>query len=325
MKKIIADGTPDEGDLMIYEVKAGKARPLDVHKLRLCWDGLDVEPFRKEVVEEYLNNKNSFNKFPLRHYNQLELTFDEDILKVLLNRLDIPIANIATTIFGGYTGQFTNCLRNIGTQVIFTDPLEEWVRKAIDSGFEAYKYTAEEIPKDIVKRTDLFATFECYSAFVEPRSSYTVLRFLTSKFGILFAESKRTRDKLKREGAKTGLKNSFLPFSEIYFIRRVSMEKEGIRLYNFCSNEKNRKIIGMDCKIMKFIHDHSPHETYLDKKNVFNSADEMGMNEEEFLCSLKRILDLYQTLIPQPLKKHIPSNMFAVLSKVFHVDLRIFQ
>ena len=51
----------------------------------------------------------------------------------------------------------------------------------------------------------------------------------------------------------------------------------------------------------------------------------MGMNEEEFLCSLKRILDLYQALIPQPLKKHIPSNMFAVLSKVFHVDLRIFQ
>jgi len=28
---------------------------------------VEGEPFRKEVVEEYLKNKNSFNKYPLRH------------------------------------------------------------------------------------------------------------------------------------------------------------------------------------------------------------------------------------------------------------------
>jgi hypothetical protein len=96
------------------------------------------EPFRKKVVEEYLKNKQSFDKHPLRHYSQLELAFDANIVKKLLDRFEIPTFNTSVTVFGGYTGQFAICLRDIGMRIIFTDPLEEWVKKAIELEFEAY-------------------------------------------------------------------------------------------------------------------------------------------------------------------------------------------
>lgn len=61
----------------------------------------ELEPFRKETVEEYLKNRKSFDKHPLRHYSQLELIFDDNVVKKLLDKLDIPIANTKVTVFGG--------------------------------------------------------------------------------------------------------------------------------------------------------------------------------------------------------------------------------
>ena len=285
---------------------------------------VDVEAFRKEVVQEYLKDKNSFDKHPLRHYSQLELTFDEGIMTTLLNKLSTPIVNIRVTIFGGYTGQFANCLRKIGMKVIFTDPLEDWVKKAGNSGFEAYKYAAEEIPGDIVKKTDLFATFECYYPFVNPSVSvYTILRFLTPKHGILFAESKRTRDELKKEGSRTMLKYGFRAFSKIYSIERAYREHGDLRLYHFCSNENSNQIIKTDCKVMKLIYDDFPNGSHFDRKTLTHFVDKIGMNEEEILRSLKRILNLYQIRIPRWAKIYVPNNMFRVFSKGFHVDLRV--
>ena len=63
-----------------------------------------LEPFEKEIVEEYLKSRSSFDKYPLRHYSQLELDFDENVVKKLLDHLDIPIANTRVTVIGGYTG-----------------------------------------------------------------------------------------------------------------------------------------------------------------------------------------------------------------------------
>lgn len=282
----------------------------------------ELEPFKKEIVEEYLRSKNSFDKHPLRHYSQQELTFDEDIVKKSLDKLDIPIVNTRVTVFGGYTGQFADCLRSIGMQVIFTDPLEEWVKKAIDSGFQAYKYTAEEIPKDLVKKTDLFATFECYLPFVDSRRSiYTTLRFLTSKFGILFTESKRTTDEIKeKEGTKAGLKFSFLPYSETYSIKRVFREKEGLRLYHFCSDESTRAKIKLDCEVSKLIYDNFPNRTHLDNKALISLIDKARLNKEELLCSLKRILNLYQLEIPRAFRIYIPDNVFVIFSKRFYIN-----
>jgi len=35
-------------------------------------DNVEAEPFRLEVVEEYLKDKENFKKPPLRHYSQLD-------------------------------------------------------------------------------------------------------------------------------------------------------------------------------------------------------------------------------------------------------------
>ena len=76
------------------------------------------EEFSKQTVEEYALNKASFKRFPLRHYRQLEFSFDG--VGELLGRLQIP-THITGLVFGGYTGQFANALRELGMTVIFAD------------------------------------------------------------------------------------------------------------------------------------------------------------------------------------------------------------
>lgn len=282
------------------------------------------EPFRKEIVSEYLLNKDTFTKYPLRHYSQLEITFEEEQVRTLLNRLNIPIMNTRVTIFGGYTGQFATCLRDIGMQMIFTDPLEEWVKEAVESGFEAYRCTAEEIPGNIVQRTDLFATFECYPPLKGPGTNYTKLRFLTSRYGILFANSKRTRDEMKKEGATVMLKASFRPFSKIYSIKRVHRETKGLRFCHFCSDKINREKIKMDCRVMKLIWGHFPNRTRFNKENIASFCHKTEMNKEKFLDSLKRIFGLYQVGVPRCFR-HIFRDVFPIFSKRFYVDLKILK
>lgn len=281
----------------------------------------ELEPFKKEIVQEYLKNKEKFDKYPLRHYSQLELSFDNNSVKRLLHKLDIPVSDTKVTIFGGYTSQFASCLRSIGMQIVFTDPLVEWVEKAISNGFEAYKYAAEEIPKDLIERTNLFATFECYSPFVDSRKSiYTTLRFLTSKYGILFAESKRTTEEIIKEvGPKGMLKFSFLPYEKVYAIKRLFRGKGELRFYHFCASEKARQSIGSDCKIIKIIYDNLPNEAHLDRKTVATLAHKIRLSQEEVSYSLQRILNLYQLEIPRGLRIYLPNNMLQIFSKTFYV------
>lgn len=283
---------------------------------------VEKEPFRKEVVEHYLENREEFNYYPSRHYSQLMETFDPDVVKKLLSRLRIPIVDTHVTVFAGYTGEFASCLRKIGMSVVFTDPLEEWIKKAIDCGFEAYKYAAEEIPKHIVEKTDLFATFEGYIPFIDARTSYAILRFLTSKHGILFGESKRTREELKRErGTVAQMKYHFLPYKKVYSVKRIFRQKDEIRLYRFWAEEPYKKKIYFDCKLMKLIYDSSPRGTRLDKEFVQSSAKETEMEKHKIWDSVKRILNLYRLQIPKPLRSILPSNVFAIFSKRFIVDL----
>jgi len=283
----------------------------------------ELQPFEEEVVQEYLADKREFNKHPLRHYSQLELSFDKDVVKQLLHELNIPVFDTRATIFGGYTGQFASCLGSIGMQIVFTDPLMEWVKKAISDGFEGYRYAAEEIPKDLIERTDLFATFECYSPFVDSRKSiYTTLRFLTSKYGILFAESKRTTEEIIKEvGPKSMMKFAFLPYKKVYRIKRLFRGKGELRFYHFCVSEKARKSIGFDCKIIKTIYDGFQNEAHLDRKTIATFAHKIQCSQEELSYSLQRILDLYQLEIPRGLRTYLPDNMLQVFSKTFYIDL----
>ena len=284
----------------------------------------ELEPFKKETVREYLKNKEKFNKYPLRHYSQLELSFDNNSVIQFLRELDIPVSNNKVTIFGGYTSQFASCLRSIGMQIVFTDPLAEWVEKAISSGFEAYKYAAEEIPKDLIERTDLFATFECYSPFVDSRKSiYTTLRFLTSKYGILFAESQRTTEEIIKEvGPKGMLKFAFLPFKKVYAIKRLFRGKGELRFYHFCASEKARQIIGADCRVIKTIYDDFPNQAHLDHKTMATLAHKIRLSQKELSHSLQRILNLCHLEIPRGLRVYVPDNLLQIFSKTFFVDWR---
>ena len=181
---------------------------------------IEENRFAENVVKEYLSNKTTFKKYDLRHYSQLETAFNPEQMVSMLKDLEIPITNTRATIVGGYTGQFAISLRNIGMKVIFTDPMSEWVRNASHLGFESFKYTAEEIPRNLMERTEVFATFECYPVFC--KANYTTLRFLTSEYGILFGESKFTRDEMREDGCTAGLKRSFGPFTALYSINADS-------------------------------------------------------------------------------------------------------
>jgi hypothetical protein len=232
------------------------------------------------------------------------------------------VSNTRVTIFGGYTGQFASCLRSIGLQIVFTDPLVEWVEKAISDGFEGYKYAAEEIPRDLIEKTDLFATFECYSPFVDSRKSiYTTLRFLTSKYGILFAESHRTTEEIINEVGPQGmLKFAFLPYNKVYDIKRLFREKGELRFYHFCASEKTRQSIAFDCKIIKIIYDDLTNKAHLDRKTIATLAHKIRLSKEEVSYSLQRILNLYQLEIPRGLRIYVPDNTFQISSKTFYVD-----
>jgi len=282
---------------------------------------IEKEQFSKEMVTEYMEKRGRFDRHPLRHYNQLEMSFDETTIKSLLNKLHIPIIRTRVTIFGGYTCQFAKCLRNLGMKVVFTDPLEEWVQNAINSGFEAYGYSAGQIPSDIFKRTDLFATFECYPALATEIAIYNVSRFLTSEYGILFGESKNTRDEIDKEKGKLArLKNSFLPYFKVYSIERSYKEKGPLRIYHFSSTASNRKTIAEDIRTMKLLHDAFPNQACITREDVASLASKASVNYEALLHSMGRIVNLYQLHIPSSLSTYVPSNLFRVCSKVFTFD-----
>jgi len=285
-------------------------------------ENIEIEEFTKAVVEEYLRTPPTFSRYPLRHYNQLEVSFAEGTVRILLNRLHVPTTYTAVTVFGGYTGQFAKCLRSLGMKVVFTDPLEEWVQEALKSGFEAYRYSAAQIPRDLLERTDLFATFECYPALAGETGIYNVLRFMASKFGILFAESRKTTAEIDKEGEGplARLKNSFLPYSKVYSITRTFRESEDLRLYHLCTNNSDRETIKTDCKVMKLVYDSFLNKTCLNQTNIAGLDGKTRYSYEELLRSLRRILSLYRFHIPNVLAMYFPKNMFRVYSKEFTID-----
>jgi len=282
---------------------------------------VETEQFSREIVAEYLKERSGFTRYPLRHYSQLEILFEESTIKNLLDRLTIPVPETSVTVFGGYTGQFAECLRKLGMKVIFTDPLEEWVQMAANSGFEAYRYSAAQIPKDIIRRTELFATFECYPSLCGEAAIYTVLRFLSSRYGILFGESKNTVAEMdKEEGKLARLKSSFSPYFKVYSIGRSYREKGELKLYHFYSTVGSRKDIIADVTTMKLLYDVFSHKTCLTSKDISSLAGKAGISYEELLHSIARIINLYQMQIPLSLSLYFPDNMFKVCSKVFTLD-----
>lgn len=298
--------------------------PIIENKLR---KDLKVDPFQIEVVEEFSKNSSKFKKkydFPARHYSQIVVKLTPEVIKNILKKLSITPANKTITLFGGYTGQFAEVLRTVGFSVIFTDPIEEYVKRARKKGFRSFCYSVEELPSDIIQKSDLFATFECYMPFDNASNSvYTSLRLLSTPYGFIFAESKRTRKDLKKEGGKGALKSQFKPFEDSYSIERRYREHKGLRFYHFIGDDDSRNYIISDCKVIKLLYDNSKRETKIDFEFVNKISEIGGLSETQVIQSIQRILAIYRGLLPKSLQRCLPSNEFSLFSKNFIYELSL--
>lgn len=298
-----------------------------------------IDEYSKETLDEYKRLRTSFTKYPLWHYSQLETKFNNDSIQKILVKFAIPTENITVTVFGGYTGEFASCLRDIGMRVIFTDPEEDWVIQATNQHFESYRYSVQTLPKEIIKKTDLFATFECYPALHHgPSENYDIMRLLTAKYGIFFAESKRTIEQMDKKYGVPGatLKVTFLPFKRTYGIKRAFTytENKELRLHHFCANQSQRQLIKTDCRVMKDLYDSFPdidlyEQFYLNREIAISHARLLDMEPLEWQHSIRRILDLYQPCISDPYRRalyHLDEpNVFRIHNKEFTIDTNLLK
>jgi hypothetical protein len=283
---------------------------------------IEDKPFTKEVVEDFVKGRPSSSKFPSRHYSQLTMLFDEELIVKSLKKFGIPTTGKAL-IFGGYTGQFARSLKKIGMRVIFTDPMHEWIEEARKEGFESYKYSAEGIPWKLIQNSQLTAAFECYFPFNNENTFlYTTLRFLIPDYGLLYGESQRTRDELFKEaGGKRGgqLRSAFGPFNKVYGVETRQSETGDFRLFNLSASQPVKKKILMDCQVAKILYDSYPIDALISRESVSQISESAGLEAYAVLESLERLFKVYQLNLKRygQTAMFIPDDEFCLFSKRF--------
>lgn len=285
------------------------------------------EPFKKQIINEFQIDPVKFRKkyeHPERHYSQLKVKFDKESIIKLFWKLNITPDDKTITLFGGYTGQFADILREIGFTIIFTDPLKEHVEEAKSKGYEAYQINVEEIPKQLHARTDLFATFECYMPFTNLNTSlYTIMRLLSVPDGLIFAESKITRIEISKDKQQKllHLKSSFKPFSDAYHTNRIYRENSELRIYHFFQDNGKLDLIKRDCKILKLLYDNSKKENFINKKILQVLSDNSEYSYEELKDAILRFNRLYYKSLPKSMQTYFSNNDFNLFSKRYRVEI----
>jgi hypothetical protein len=286
----------------------------------------DKEAYCQEMVEEYLDNPKTFSEkydFPTHHYNQASKEWgDQETVQELINRFDIDPEGNTATVFGGFTGEFAKALQQCGFEVIFTDPLSDWVEEASNEGMEAHTELAETLPPEIVNRTAVFATFECYHPFGgDPDAIYNMLRFLSAPLGLLFAESESTRNFFKEEGVQYTLLTDLGKFSEFYEVERRYRETDGLRIYQFCSPKwEHRILIQQHAQIIGQLYANaveSDEEQYEFSGSELQSiADQLGMDRWMVETAVESFSVMAHDRMGE-LGKYIPNNQFELGSVQF--------
>jgi hypothetical protein len=87
-----------------------------------------------------------------------------------------------------------------------------------------------------------------------------MMRFLTVQYGILFAESRDTVTSMHEEtpniSQKLGtFRRWFRPLHRVYGIKRKAIKTEHLTLYHLFAEPETRKVLVVDCHVMKVIHD----------------------------------------------------------------------
>ncbi|MEI6797280.1 MAG: hypothetical protein WCK39_10485, partial [Methanomassiliicoccales archaeon] len=233
---------------------------------------------------------------------------DRERLGKALLKLGIPSLK-KVTVFGGYTGEFALALRDIGVEVLFTDPMRVWVERAKLNGFKVDRRAAEGMSGDMIGDSEAMATFECYMPFTnEALSMYTSMRFLTTSFGIIFAESDSTRNEMRGEmlaqasrGKQTPSMMSYLKLG--YGLESAFTNAGGLRIYRFSIPERTKPVLLLDLVVLKSMHDLIRDEKEVDAEDVHRVAQACGLGREEVTISMKRM----SLMTDLRLKREFPS------------------
>lgn len=269
---------------------------------------IDQGPFAKSAVEGDRRDPETGDGFPSWHYNQMVVRFDPESIVKALGRLGVPKTS-KTVVFGAYTGEFAACLRDIGMKVIYTDPMKEWAERGKQLGFESYQYTAEGLPWDLISRCNLVSTFECYYPFGDSNSIiYTALRFLTRRNGIIFAESRQSREGMTKDAGKRlgQMKSALNWLMPEYELAAKYAEAGDVRLYHYHLGKHSRELAELDCNVIRALWDMFPSDTELSDEHLSRVAARTGLSGFEVYDILLRLRALCETMLCRELPELSP-------------------
>lgn len=231
--------------------------------------------------------------------------------------------SLTTTVIGGFTGEFAKALADVGFEVVFTDPMSGWVNQAVDEGFEAYQYAAAELPANLIARTDVFATFECYYPFKTSAqyAIYSLLRLLTTAEGILLAETPLTRE--IRQAAGEASESNLVPidiFSDHFGTcwRKTDSSRHPLRLYQYYQDDTSRRDILKTANVARCLYDMGTNtrEITVTHERVNKLADSTGLgSSEQVYRRLIQLRKVYETFL---------GNEFASSTEDFAIGYRKF-
>jgi hypothetical protein len=282
------------------------------------------EFFTLEAVQKFKAAGSAIEAGERRHYNQSKVKFDDQSISSVLSKFKIP-KDVRTTVYGGYTGEFAEALRRLGMRVVFTDPLPEWVEAAKGKDFEAYRYSAQEIPRELLGQTDLFASFECYPDLIgESEFYYPFMRFLTTKYGLLFAESKETVESMKGDDGDSrqqlGTFRRWLrPLYRVYGIKRIVMKTTDLNFYHSSADPVSKEALSLDLRVMKAVYDLFARDYKVTSSDVPRISEAVGFPVDRVSVSVGRLASLSDSI-------HLPyTKVFPFLATQFKGELRIGQ
>lgn len=285
----------------------------------------DAKVFELESVGRAGRAVDGTTEFPSRHYAQSVTLIDRVRLRKALQKLGI-FSLRKVTVFGGYTGEFALALRDIGAEVLFTDPMRVWVERARLNGFEVDRRAAEEMSGAMIGDSEAMATFECYMPFTdEALSMYTSMRFLTTSFGIIFAESDATRYEMRGEMQARSSRAKQTPSMMSYLKLGYGLESAfssagGLRIYRFSVPKRTRPVLLQDLMVLKSMHDLIPDEKEVDAEDVRLVAQACDLGREEASISMRRMA----LMTDLRLKREFPS-LYPQHSGRFWIGAKMFR
>lgn len=284
------------------------------------------ERFSPERVSEFESDPEMFESRynqPTHHYNQTQDWGGSDALETLLNRHELTPEDLQITIFGGFTGEFSCELRNLGCDIIFTDPMSEWTERAQDEGFTTYTCPAESIPSEVLTQSDAVATFECYYPLQcsARYALYTALRFLTVPNGLLFAETESTRSVRQEQGAKCAslaIYNELRPHIDV---EQRYHEMGNLRLYRYYQPEDKRHQSVRLAEILRYLYDYGSDETTteVDEDMLQNLIDDVGSDRLTVTGDLRMLVHMYRDLLGG-MAEFTPPRQLTICNRTFDLS-----